>query len=691
MGADVRRARWVSSRRDPGGRDDAGPDLAGRLVWLALALAVLPIVTATASALLDGWLPSGDDAVIALRTDAVFTPATPLVGQASTVDQIGTGDLSVNHPGPLGYWLLAVPNELVRHHPSGVLVGAALVNALCVVGIGWVARRRGGPPLAMGTLLATAVLLLSLGSELLYDPWNPNAALLPFALLLFLVWSLTAGDLALAPLTVFVASLCAQLHIAYVPIVIVLTVWTVGGVVLARRRRGGSAVDGDEATGRGGAEVVARQGSDRRIALVTVAVGAVCWATVAFEQLFTPRGNLTALWGATRASSVPPIGWSAAAELLARGIGVPPFAARPNVDGDTVYRAFFAAPPTLSTITAVALLVVLVGAVVLAARRRQGEIVAAGGTALAAVLATTWSLSLLPGGSPSPYRLRPLWPVGMFVWVVAGWSVWLLVLRRRPTRTGAPPGIDPTRHRGVTRASAVPLVALLLMAVVAGAATRSESRFGVYSDEDTAAIEALRDDVVTAVPHEGQVLLVAQTIEPFAGQPMGLLREMTRQGVDARVSEALGGQYGVTDDLAADPDEVVATVTLVQGPLGDGETPGERIARWDGNSVDARRELADLRQRLIAAYGNGPVPLADEDDEPTMPLLGEPRNVDDLLEEYHRVAGDPAQLLDSRTWAALALSGRIVVPAGVADAGVRFAGLQLEVEQRLFTVYLDRS
>ena len=60
----------------------------------------------------------------------------------------------------------------------------AVLQILCIAGIAWAARRRGRAvlPLAMA---AAALLVWSLGSEMVIDPWQPNVVLVPF--LLFLV------------------------------------------------------------------------------------------------------------------------------------------------------------------------------------------------------------------------------------------------------------------------------------------------------------------------------------------------------------------------------------------------------------------------------------------------------------------------------------------------------------------------
>ena len=85
---------------------------------IAHLAAWLPFVTGTVRLVRDGWFPLGDNAAIALRSWNSLTAHGPLVGQATRLAH------GVFDPGPLEYWLLAIPvhispdarDSVGRHH-----------------------------------------------------------------------------------------------------------------------------------------------------------------------------------------------------------------------------------------------------------------------------------------------------------------------------------------------------------------------------------------------------------------------------------------------------------------------------------------------------------------------------------------------------------------------------------------------
>ena len=126
----------------------------------------------------------GDIAAIELLTRDV-PDHPPLLGLYSREDW--------NHPGPALFYLLAVPYRLLGSSSIAVHVGALLINGAAVVSMGVVARRRGGMPALLLTLVGCALLVHTLGNGFLRSPWNPAIPVLPFGLFLFLVWEMTSG------------------------------------------------------------------------------------------------------------------------------------------------------------------------------------------------------------------------------------------------------------------------------------------------------------------------------------------------------------------------------------------------------------------------------------------------------------------------------------------------------------------
>ena len=77
-----------------------------------------------------------------------------------------------------------------------------------------------------------------MGSELLFDVWQPNALVLPFLAFLVVVTVLATGDLAMAPWVVGIGSLVVQTHMSHIVLVgvLLLVVGTALGVWAWRRR-----------------------------------------------------------------------------------------------------------------------------------------------------------------------------------------------------------------------------------------------------------------------------------------------------------------------------------------------------------------------------------------------------------------------------------------------------------------------
>jgi hypothetical protein len=135
-------------------------------------VAVLPLLVAIPLVLVDGMTaPNGDDALIELRVRDVWGIDSPLTGSY--------GRFGWNHPGPLLFYVLSVPYRLVGARFAGLQVGTLLLGIASVVGIAWVAARRGGAVLALWALFVVSVLVHGLGPRVLSDPWEPHSTCCP--------------------------------------------------------------------------------------------------------------------------------------------------------------------------------------------------------------------------------------------------------------------------------------------------------------------------------------------------------------------------------------------------------------------------------------------------------------------------------------------------------------------------------
>jgi len=216
------------------------------------------------------WHPSGDWALLAMRIEDVGH-ATPLLGPYSR--------FGWNHPGPLLYWVLAVPYHLLGWSARSMLAATAFLNAAALAGTVALAWRRGRLPLAALTTFALVILTHTMGPELLRDPWNPYITMLPVALLVMLCWSGAEGDRWAWPAALAVGSFIVQSHIGYAVIVIGVVV---SAMFLAWRQR---------------TEVALLPSTPRarRLLIITTALVLVmCWTPVLIDQFFG-SGNVAAI------------------------------------------------------------------------------------------------------------------------------------------------------------------------------------------------------------------------------------------------------------------------------------------------------------------------------------------------------------------------------------------------------------
>src|SRR5690606_5622322 len=127
--------------------------------WLALAAALLPIVTAVVRARFDHWLPLGDNAYFTVRSRDVLTDHHPFIGAWS----IGSNTLgtSANNHGPLQLELMAPCTKLTPYWGTAIAMG--VIHGLAVVGVWLISRRMLGPVGVIGAMLATICLELTMG------------------------------------------------------------------------------------------------------------------------------------------------------------------------------------------------------------------------------------------------------------------------------------------------------------------------------------------------------------------------------------------------------------------------------------------------------------------------------------------------------------------------------------------------
>lgn len=552
--------------------DDDGPvddRLRSRAVvvlgLLVVAVVTWPLVRAGLAALDEAWRPTGDWAVLNLRVDDVGR-STPFVGPYSRYGW--------NHPGPLLYWLLAVPYHLLGGRPVALLAATGLVNAAAVgatVGLAW---RRGGLPLLLGTGAALALLTHSIGPALLRDPWNPYVTILPLALFVFLAWSVAEGDRWMWPPFVAVGSFLVQSHVGYTVMVGAVGLTAVA-MVWQRRARVPLLPPGRRAR--------------RSVIALTVGIAVIAWAPVLLDEV-AGSGNATDIARYFITSEDAPAGAGVAVGQAARQLVVPdaPWLGDPEPAADNGWVVSGRLVGLVVPLTCFGL------ALLAAVRARQRSAVRF--QALVGVLALSGlaATSRITGGVFA-YLVRWWWVIACLWWLSTLWSAALALARWDRL---------PRSLRDATPWVAGPVLLLVLLAAslrTAGAAPEAATP----DPSATAVLGHLLDPTVDALRGSGPVLVVA-TGSVWGTTADAVRLELERNGIEVAAPPRDSFRFG--DQRSTDEREPVATVWVVSA---DAATEWIfhpeviRLAGWDPLELPDRLAYlagaAVLRDQLIAA------------------------------------------------------------------------------------------
>lgn len=535
-----------------------------------------------------GYEPVGDNALIELRARDVLTGDHPFLGTWSSAS-ISSG-IDVNHPGPLLFDIVALPLRLFGG-AAGIAVAVALLNIVMVWLVGYVTYRAGGMTAAITALTVTAGIVWTLGSELLYDPWQPNILVLPFWVVLCTVWAIVSGEVGLFPLACAVGSFAMQTHMGYIIIVPILLAFA--AVMSIRSHRGD------------------RVGELRRPTVLSISVIAVLWAQPLWEQFFGPgRGNLgrvvtAGTGGGDDFEAVENTGTGIALgiRMLGSVLALPPWWGRPGFDdsipasSQTVTDSGLEidAPGLRELFPSVIGLIVMVALLVLAwriARRAGAHHVVAGFATLAAALivaSTTIIITPIDILGLSPHKVRWLWVIGAF-------ATYMLVMALLAGLSHA------RRHQSLAGLGVVAAVALL--ATLPVHANRSGP---VYFEATYESVTNLRDQLDDYLDANdlGPVLFNADGIgfaEPYTAPAMA---ELLEHGIDLVVDDrSLARQLG--PDRRADPSDPAdgGTRTIIFVRAGatavDGIDGAERIAFHDGDV--SPYSVNNVTDRAVAVF-----------------------------------------------------------------------------------------
>lgn len=519
------------------------------LAAILIAGVALPIAWSGIAALGRQWHPTGDWAVMELQTRDVGSGATPLVGPYSRYGW--------NHPGPLLFWLLALPYRLSGSSSGSLLFSAAVINVAAVVGIGVFAWRRGRLALVAITSTALGLVVLHIGPSQLRDPWNPSVTVLPLALFIVTAWSTAEGD-RIAPLVLaVVGSFLVQSHIGFVPMVVVLTLIGVLGFV--------------------------RAGGSRTPVVVGGIALALCWIPVLVDQ-FWGSGNLMSVTRYFTTGGHPGTGLGSAVGIIARELGgiAPWLGGREPVDpvdghllGTAVIRLVV---PTVAYWLAI-----------LAAHRSNARS-AVRFQAITGVCALVAVVSVSRITPPVfDYLVRWVWIVAMLVWVSIVWSFWSAFVT-----------IAAARRRVLAVATTVLVAACAVSVTWSSARTiRWIDRVGTPDGEWWVQVDAITPDTLQHLADttpSGSLVLVTTLGTVNGSIADGVRLQIERAGFDVAVDDELVNTYG--ESRAISGRTPAATLVVVTGPSADESTHDPRltrIAHWDPMTPDERAiQAADM-------------------------------------------------------------------------------------------------
>lgn len=179
---------------------------------------MLPVIWAMLLGIAAGWWPIADEALTALSAWDVLHGHAPVMGPRTTTDFASS--IETHHPGPLLYYLLALPSYLAGGSPWGLLVGGALITALLVGTALSAARRAGGTVPAMFIGAAFLGIMWALGPDAAVRPFNPYPPAFATLTWLVLTWAIIGGHVRYLPHYVVTLSLMMQSHISYLPFVL---------------------------------------------------------------------------------------------------------------------------------------------------------------------------------------------------------------------------------------------------------------------------------------------------------------------------------------------------------------------------------------------------------------------------------------------------------------------------------------
>ncbi len=483
-----------------------------------------------------GWRALDDDATISLRSYQVLSLHPPLLGQFSTVSY-GTGHLLFD-PGPLLYWLLAIPVHL--DPAQGGLWGGALCCGLALsVAVEAVWSKAGwlGAAVMAFVLVDLAWLLPDVFAHAM---WNPFFGLLFLTASVAISWVVATGSLGWWPVLVFTASVAAQADLIFSIPAVALAVAApiLGGL------RGGKP-------------------ERMRWLAAGIGVGVVCWVSTLIQEVTGSPGNLALIFDARGKEAVAGLGFGL------RSLGV---AASPS----PIWLVHTAGLGNVAMIhhqsaTWGAVALCLLAAVAVAAwRTGLHNLASLAGIGVVGSLAVVATFADVPQHNEPDllYLMYCLWVVGILLWVVVAWTAGEAVVAAvRLAKAGGAAGWWGRRPVGLVGVSWLAgLCGLLLLGVTAtrGVASKASAEVNQYQvGQLQRVVTAIETSVpagpvtVELRPDEGG--LTALTMQFAYGTGIGW--QLNADGWQPALPASFTASTGVA--YSADPGQPTVVVTVV--------------------------------------------------------------------------------------------------------------------------------
>lgn len=520
------------------------------LRWVLRVVLAVPFLVALVVLAGRHWSPVLDLAMTEFRVRDVGGAHTPLIGLPG---RIGHFPDQGSHPGPLSFYLLAPVYRLFGSTAYGLLAATAVLNVVATWVALWAAARRGGRRLAVGVAAVLAVALAWYGASILTQPWNPYLPLASFAVVLLAGWAVLDGDHRMLIAQVAAGSLCAQTHVPYLSLSVVLIALSFG-VIGWRWWR---------------ARAVPRPA--RTSALVAVGVGALLWLPVFVDQWRHDPGNITMLRRHFLDPPEAPQGLAVGVETVLRHFDVVHLATA--MIGKPSY-VLDALGDLEGGSWAVGLVVVLgwLAAVALSWRladRRPFRLHLVAGVATGVAVLSTARIF----GKVWYYLTLWSWMIALVAVAATLWTAVILVEQR-------------WRRLPMTAvAGAVLAVASLVFVVDAARVDPPEDHLGsVLTDLVGPTADALRAGEGAATGVDGVYVVRWADAYYFGSQGYGLISELERRGFDARATPTF--RVPVTPQRTIDPAAATAEVVLATGV---------NVAAW--RQVEGAVEVAFVEPR----------------------------------------------------------------------------------------------